>query len=125
LQRVSDTETPDTKTTRLLAGAVQQRWALTREQRGEVITSLLQVMNDAEASPRDKASAARALISAEKQNAEDEHAAAKAIAAEAKPAGNRFLIVAQQLGIDLGAERVSTERAASNLEATERAAEPE
>jgi len=59
--------------TRLLARSVTQRWPMSPEIRKMVVAKLLKVMTSGEASPREITSAAKALMSAEKQNQEDEH----------------------------------------------------
>ena len=56
--------------------AMRQRWPISDQNRGDIITALMQVVNNPTSSERDKTSAARALMSAEAMNQSDEQAAA-------------------------------------------------
>ena len=61
---------------RLYERAMKQRWPISDQQRGEIITALMATINNPVASERDKTSAARALMSAEQMNQSDEQHAA-------------------------------------------------
>ena len=56
-----------------MAKALTQRWPMSPDIRRMVVGRLIKVMSDPQASPREITSAAKALMSAEKQNQEDEH----------------------------------------------------
>lgn len=56
-----------------MAKALTQRWPVSPEIRRMIVGRLIKVMADPQASPREITSAAKALMSAEKQNQEDEH----------------------------------------------------
>ena len=69
---------------------------------------MLAIIGDKSSSNREIISAVKALISAEKQNQTDEHTAAL------QSDRNRFLEVAQQLGIDADFRLVGQEPAGAN-----------
>ncbi len=68
---------------RIEAKALAQRWELPPGKKQVVVDSLLSVLEDKEATNRDKATAAKALITAEGQNQKDDHA-------KLQQDGNRF-----------------------------------
>lgn len=58
---------------RLEAQAIERRWPMTDQQRQAILGRLLKIIADPKASRREHVAAARALLSAEKQNQADEH----------------------------------------------------
>ena len=88
--------------------ALQQRWPIDERTRRAIIGALLTVLKDDAASYRDKNAAIRGLLTAEAQNQKDEHTAAL------QSDRNRFLKVAQQLGIDADFRLVGEEPAGTN-----------
>ncbi len=80
-----------------MARAIQQRWPISQEQRGQIVARLLDVLNDPEASRREFLAASKALIAAEAQNQKDDHAPR----IPAPEGTNRFEQVAIKLGIPL------------------------
>ena len=83
------------KDTRMMARALQQRWPMTEEKRAIVINALLDVIQTSE-KPREITAAARALMSAEAQNQNDEHKLIDAISSD----HDRLSQIAADLGID-------------------------
>jgi hypothetical protein len=59
--------------TRMIARALTQRWPIKPEYRNLIVNQLMKVIASPDASPREKTAAAKALLSAEKQNQDDEH----------------------------------------------------
>lgn len=94
--------------TRLYEKALTQRWNIPPQMREEIIESLLRVLRDATASPREKTSAAKALMAADKLNIEQEK-----IQQNDEHHGDRLDMerlhriagVAKQLGFDAIAQR--------------------
>ena len=85
--------------------ALQQRWPIDDRTRRAIVGTLLTILKDDAASYRDKNAAIRGLLAAEAQNQKDEHTAAL------QSDRNRFLEVAQQLGIDADFKLVGQEPA--------------
>ena len=77
---------------RLKAKAIEQRWNIPEDYRDVLIKQMLRVVADPNTTPREKTSAARAIIAAEAQNQADDNA-------RLQQRGNRFLEVATALGI--------------------------
>jgi hypothetical protein len=88
--------------------ALQQRWPIDDRTRRAIVGTLLTILKDDAASYRDKNAAIRGLLAAEAQNQKDEHTAAL------QSDRNRFLEVAQQLGIDADFRLVGQEPAGTN-----------
>jgi hypothetical protein len=88
--------------------ALQQRWPIDDRTRRAIVGTLLTILKDDAASYRDKNAAIRGLLAAEAQNQKDEHTAAL------QSDRNRFLEVAQQLGIDADFRLVGQEPAGAN-----------
>lgn len=83
--------------TRMLTRALEQRWPIKPEYREAIIKRLLRVIADPQSSPREVASASKALLAAEKQNQEDEH---KLIDVSIQHEHNRLDAIASELGIE-------------------------
>ena len=66
----------NTSDTRLIERAIKKRWPISEEFRAAVVTQLVRILADPTSSRREKTSAARALLSAEHQNQQDEFAIA-------------------------------------------------
>lgn len=80
------------------------RWPISDAQRSEIVEAMAEIATDSRAKPRDRVSAAKVLIEADRVNVaadRDGPPKPKAIA-EPKPDSNRFLVVAQQLNLTLG-----------------------
>lgn len=83
---------------RMIAKAVEQRWPVGNDQRKALVERLMRVITDPESSPREVTAAAKALISAEKQNQDDQF---KVIdVANTKNENARISEIAADLGID-------------------------
>jgi len=96
------------KDDRLMARVLQQRWPTQASYRERCILRMMQILEDANSSPREKVMAFKAILAAEAQNQKDEHTAAL------QSDRNRFLEVAQQLGIDADFRLVGQEPAGTN-----------
>ncbi len=83
--------------TRMMAKALEQRWSMSPQTRKDVISALSDILTCSTTSPREKISAAKALISAEKQNQDDQH---KAIDFALNTGHDRISAIANNLGID-------------------------
>ena len=57
----------------MMARALTQRWPLSPEYKTIIVKQLMKVIADPKSSPREKTSAAKALMAAEQQNQADEH----------------------------------------------------
>lgn len=97
------------KDDRLMARVLQQRWPTEASYRERCILRMMQILEDANSSPREKVMAFKAILAAEAQNQKDEHTAAL------QSDRNRFLEVAQQLGIDADFRLVGQEPADTSL----------
>jgi hypothetical protein len=78
-----------------MARAIEQRWPVPNEMRAGMIRQLMSIIASKDASPREKTSAFKAILAAEKQNQEDEHKAVDIAINH-----DRLLTVAADLGID-------------------------
>lgn len=65
---LGDGSLSDRTNLRLVARALKEEWPIPAKLRGKVVATLESVLDDSESSPRDKATASRALISASKVN---------------------------------------------------------
>jgi hypothetical protein len=81
----------------MMARALEQRWSMSPQTREDVISALSDILTCSTTSPREKISAAKALISAEKQNQDDQH---KAIDFALNTGHDRISAIANNLGID-------------------------
>jgi len=81
----------------MMARALMQRWPVTPEYRTIIVKQLMKVIADPRSSPREKTSAAKALMSAEQQNQADEH---KVVDIANSTAHDRISEIARDLGID-------------------------
>jgi hypothetical protein len=90
---------------RLIARAIEQRWPIPVDVKQAAIKVLTKIMLDKTASNRDRNRAIEALMKLEAQNQTDEHTTAL------QSDRNRFLEVAQQLGIDANFRRVGQDAA--------------
>jgi hypothetical protein len=85
--------------TRMMARALTQRWPLSPEYRTIIVKQLMKVIADPQSSPREKTSAAKALMAAEQQNQADEH---KLVDVRVATRNDRYDAIAAELGIDIG-----------------------
>jgi hypothetical protein len=106
--------------TRLLARAVMQRWPINPKMREGIIGALARVLTDPNASHREKTSAAKALMAAEKQNQEDEH---KVIDVSIQARNDRLDEIAADLGIEVSAIEDATRKAGTSNRGDEVAAD--
>lgn len=84
--------------------AMNQRWPVSPEFREIVIQTMMLTLADKTASVREKSTAAKVLLAAEKQNQTDERHSDRM-----QQDGNRFLAVAERLGIVPTIERIPEE----------------
>ena len=61
------------KTTRLYKRAMEQRWPITPEMKELIVDHVRTVLNDPDATSREKSSAAKILLEAERMNQVDQH----------------------------------------------------
>jgi hypothetical protein len=85
--------------TRLMARAIEQRWPVPNEMRAGMIRQLMSIIASKDASPREKTSAFKAILAAEKQNQEDEH---KLIDVRIQQRNIELDAIAADLGIEVG-----------------------
>jgi hypothetical protein len=90
---------------RMLGKAIKQRWPMLEEYREAILKTMIRITIDPESTNRERVAAAKVLVAAESQNQKDEHLTA------VQSDRNRFLEVAQQLGIDADFRLISEERA--------------
>lgn len=86
---------------RLEIRALRQRWPVEEAYRARIIRRLMAIALDPESKNRDANQAIRSLLAAEAQNQKDEHLAA------VQSDRNRFLAIAERLGIDADIKRVT------------------
>jgi len=86
----------------LVTKVFNERWPISDGQRMSIIEQLQNIVEDPESRASEVISAAKALLAADKLNQADEHAER-----ESEQTGNRFLEVAQRLGIADGTGAVS------------------
>lgn len=89
-----------------------QRWPISNEIRKAAIGSLVRVLTDSEASHREKTSAAKALMAAERQNQEDEH---KVIDVRIQQRNIELDAIARDLGIEVGVIEDATRTSSSSV----------
>jgi hypothetical protein len=82
-----------------MARALQQRWPISEKTRRGVIGALISILADPKASPREKTSAAKALMAAESQNQADEH---KVLDVRVATRHDELDAIAADLGIEVG-----------------------
>ena len=99
--------------TRMMAKALEQRWPISENARKAIISQLLKIIADGSSSKREITSAARALIAAEKQNQQD------AVADATDDQRNRFLEIAERLGVGGNPRRVPDSRTGDDLRGTD------
>jgi len=83
----------------MMARALTQRWPISEKTRRGVIGALISILADPKASPREKTSAAKALMAAELQNQADEH---KVIDVSISTRNAELDAIAADLGIEIG-----------------------
>jgi hypothetical protein len=83
----------------MMARALTQRWPISEKTKRGVIGALINILADPKASPREKTSAAKALMAAEQQNQADEH---KIVDVRITTRHDRLDAIAADLGIDQG-----------------------
>jgi hypothetical protein len=83
----------------MMARALTQRWPVSPEYKTIIVSQLMKVIADPQASPREKTSAAKALMAAEAQNQADEH---KLVDVSLSTRNDRLDAIAADLGIDQG-----------------------
>lgn len=85
------------KDTRLIAKALEQRWPVPKDLRASLVRQMMVIIADKSASPRERTSAFKALLAAEKQNQDDEH---KVLDATLQHRDAKLSAIARELGID-------------------------
>jgi hypothetical protein len=91
--------------TRFIRKAFEQRWPIPDSLRAGLVKAMIGIVADANASPRERTSAFKAILAAEKQNQDDElaHDAAD-------DDRNRFLAIAERLGLNASAGGITDRR---------------
>lgn len=97
------------KDDRLIIQAIEQRWNIPKEFKAGMIRRLMQIIADPTSSNREVTAASRAIISAESQNQTDAHKDDER--ATIDEGRNRFLEIANRLGIRTNLEPVAEEPA--------------
>ena len=95
----------------MMAKAIEQRWGMTPERREIVLETLFEVLQDKQASRRERLAAASGLLSAEKQNQADDH---KLVDIQLSLRNSELDAIASDLGLDVGLIEDAA-RAASRL----------
>jgi hypothetical protein len=85
------------KETRMIARAIKQRWEVPDEIRPGLIKAMVRIVAGSDSSPREKITAFKAILSAEKQNQDDEH---KLIDVQLQYRDDEILSIAAELGVD-------------------------
>jgi hypothetical protein len=85
--------------TRMMARALTQRWPLSPEYKTIIVKQLMKVIADPKSSPREKTSAAKALMAAEAQNQADEH---KLVDVSLSTRNFELDAIAADLGVEIG-----------------------
>jgi hypothetical protein len=83
----------------MMARALTQRWPISEKTKRGVIGALINILADPKASPREKTSAAKALMSAEQQNQSDEH---KLVDVSLSARNFELDAIASDLGVEIG-----------------------
>jgi hypothetical protein len=83
----------------MMARALTQRWPLSPDYKTIIVKQLMKVIADPQSSPREKTSAAKALMAAEQQNQADEH---KIVDVRITTRHDRLDAIAADLGIEVG-----------------------
>ncbi len=91
--------------TRLAHRAIEQRWNIEDKYRDAMIRRLTQIVIDPQSSNREVTAASKALIAAEGQNQKDDQ-----YIEQANEGRNRFLAIADRLGLISGTARVTDGR---------------
>lgn len=87
----------DLKEKRLMVKALVQRWPLDPRRKREIVEVLARFVSDENQNPRERISAARALLAAEAQNQSDEH---KVLDGQLAARDSELSAIAADLGID-------------------------
>lgn len=98
---------------KLIGKAINGRWPITDDYREAVVKSLVKIIVNPESTNREKTAAARVLVSAESQNQADEIVSNEPI----NERGNRFLDLANGLGIDITTANITDDRQSNDPEA--------
>ena len=86
---------------KMIEQAARQRWQVSTEYRSQAVETLMKILGSVESSDREKIAATRALVAMDVLNQKDEHAE------QLKSDRNRFLEIAQRLGIRESVEPVA------------------
>ena len=103
--------------TRLLARALMQRWPIKDEYREAIIKRLVKIVADPSSSPREVTAAAKGLLSAEKQNQDDEH---KVVDVRIQSRYAELDAIAADLGVDLRTVEDASRKAEGGTIGTQR-----
>ena len=96
---------------RLIAQAARQRWDIDDDSKSILVRRLTSILEDPASSAREVTAASRALIAAEAQNQSDEHRDE-----QIDQDRNRFLAVAERLGIAKTIEQLPEARSGNNTQ---------
>mgnify|MGYP003306323735 CR=1 FL=1 len=97
---------------RLFEQAIRNRWNIPEQYKEAGIRSMMHILANPESSERAKIAAFRAILAAESQNQSDEHHDDQQDAID--ESRNRFLEIAERLGIRKNPERVVDRRTAND-----------
>jgi hypothetical protein len=100
----------------------RQQWSIPDEYRTILIKSMMRIITDPQSSNRDKIAASKVVLAANAQNQTDDIF----VNGPAEPRGNRFLNIAERLGIVVDSQVVQSGRTAIDSDAVgESDAEPD
>ena len=103
--------------TRMMARALRERWPIDDRQRELMMRVLMQIAADASNSPRERTSAIKALISADRNNIEQEKIQQAEEHHSEKMQGeqlDRIAIAAQRLGLARAGDAIAQDRSRSD-----------
>lgn len=107
--------------TRMMARALEQRWPINDKVRKAIIGRLVQIVADPSSSPREVTAAAKGLLSAEKQNQDDEH---KVVDVRIQSRHAELDAIAADLGVDLRVVEDASRKAEGGTDGTQRIGGP-
>ena len=98
---------------RMIQKSLEQRWPIRPEYREALVKKLVRVIADPQSSAREVTAASRALIAAEAQNQSDE------CNAETDAGRNRFLEIAERLGLGSSLANLAEQRTIDGIAITD------
>jgi hypothetical protein len=101
----------------MMAKALIQRWPISVDAKAQIIERLVDIVSDPSSSPREVTAAAKGLLSAEKQNQDDEH---KVVDVRIQSRHAELDAIAADLGVDLGVVEDASRKAEGGTVGPER-----